>query len=127
LGAVSAVFIVLSQIGTGVSQAYDVLVSVAVITFFIPYLLMFAAAIRLQSEPKPPGAFRIWGGRPVATLVAAVGFATTAASCVLSLIPDPSDPKPLLSFIKVAGITVVTVAIGVILYIIGVARAKTTT
>jgi amino acid transporter len=124
LGAVSVVFIVLSQIGTGVSGAYNVMVSVAVITFFIPYLLMFAAAIRLQNEPKPPGAFRIWGGRPVATLVAAVGFTTTAASCVLSLIPDPSDPKPLLSFIKVAGITVVTVAIGVILYLLGAARAR---
>jgi glutamate:GABA antiporter len=124
LGGVSLVFIVLSQIGTGVSEAYNVLVSVAVITFFIPYLLMFAAAIRLQREPVPPGAFRIWGGRPVATLVAAIGFTTTAASCVLSLIPDPSDPSPLLSFTKVAGITVVTVAIGVVLYTMGAARAR---
>jgi hypothetical protein len=45
---------------------------------------------------------------------------------VLSLIPDPSDPSPLLSFTKVAGITVVTVAIGVILYMMGAARARRT-
>jgi amino acid transporter len=124
LGAISVVFIVLSQIGTGVSGAYNVMVSVSVITFFIPYLLMFAAAIRLQNEPMPPGAFRIWGGRPVATLIAAVGFTTTAVSCVLSLIPDPSDSNPLLSFTKVAGLTAVTVAIGVILYLMGAARAR---
>jgi glutamate:GABA antiporter len=124
LGAVSVVFIVLSQIGTGVSGAYNIMVSVSVITFFIPYLLMFAAAIRLQREPIPPGAFRIWGGRTAATLVAAVGFTTTAISCVLSLIPDPSDPNPVLSFTKVAGLTAVTVAIGVILYLMGAARAR---
>ncbi len=124
LGAVSVVFIVLSQIGTGVSGAYNVMVSVAVITYFIPYLLMFAAAIRLQREPMPPGAFRVWGGRTVATLLAAIGFTTTTVSCVLSLIPDPSDPNPLLSFTKVAGLTLVTVAIGVILYLMGAARAR---
>jgi amino acid transporter len=124
LGGVSVAFIVLSQIGTGVSGAYNVMVSVAVILYFIPYMLMFAAAIRLQSQPVPQGAFRVWGGRPVATLLAAVGFTTTAVSCVLSLIPDPSDPNPMLSFTKVAGLTTVTVAIGVVLYIMGVARAR---
>jgi glutamate:GABA antiporter len=124
LGAVSIVFIVLSQVGTGVSGAYNVMVSVSVITFFIPYLLMFAAAIRLQREPMPPGAFRIWGGRPVATLLAAVGFTTTAVSCVLSLIPDPSDPSPVLSFTKVAGLTAATVLVGILLYLMGAARAR---
>jgi amino acid transporter len=124
LGAISVVFIVLSQIGTGVSGAYNVMVSVAVIMYFIPYLLMFAAAIRLQNRPMPPGVFRVWGGRPVAILLAAAGFTTTAVSCVLSLIPDPSDPNPLLSFTKVAGITAVTVAIGVVLYLLGAARAR---
>jgi amino acid transporter len=119
LGAISVVFIVLSQIGTGVSGAYNVMVSVAVITYFIPYLFMFAAAIRLQNRPMPPGAFRVWGGRPVATLLAVVGFTATAVSCVLSLIP-------ILSFTKVAGLTAVTVAIGVILYLMGAARAHQT-
>ncbi len=124
LGAISVVFIVLSQIGTGVSGAYNVMVSVAVIMYFIPYLLMFAAAIQLQNRPMPPGGFRVWGGRPVATLLAVVGFTTTAVSCVLSLIPDPSDPNPILAFTKVAGLTAVTVAVGVILYLMGAARVR---
>jgi glutamate:GABA antiporter len=124
LGGVSVAFIVLSQIGTGVSGAYNVMVSVAVILYFIPYMLMFAAAIRLQSQPIPQGAFRVWGGRPVATLLAVVGFTTTAVSCVLSLIPDPSDPNPMLSFTKVAGLSTVTVAIGVVLYLMGAERAR---
>jgi glutamate:GABA antiporter len=124
LGVVSVAFILLSQLGTGVSGAYNVMVSVSVITFLIPYLLMFAAAIRLQNRPMPPGAFRVWGGRPVATLLAAVGFTTTAVSCVLSFIPDPSEPNPLLSLTKVAGLTAVTVAVGVVLYLMGAARAR---
>ena len=48
------VFIFLGQAGTSVKGAYDVLVSMGVITYFIPYLYLFAAMIKLQSEPAGP-------------------------------------------------------------------------
>ena len=46
-----AVFIFPGQAGTTVKGAYDVLVSMSIISYFIPYLLMFASMIRLQREP----------------------------------------------------------------------------
>ena len=57
-----AVFIFLGQAGTSVKGAYDVLVSMGVITYFIPYLYLFAAMIKLQREPAGPDVIRVPGG-----------------------------------------------------------------
>ena len=69
--AIAAVFIFLGQAGTTVKGAYDVLVSMAIICYFIPYLFMFASMIKLQREPAGPEVMRVPGGRPVATLLGA--------------------------------------------------------
>ena len=47
----------LGQAGTTVKNAYDVLVSMSVIAYFIPYLLMFAALVKLDRRP----AAMFWG------------------------------------------------------------------
>ena len=39
-----------------------------VIIYFIPYLYVFAAMIKLQREPAGPEVIRVPGGRPVAVL-----------------------------------------------------------
>ena len=70
-------FILLGQFGSTVHGAYQVLVSMTIITNFVPYLFMFAAMIRLQREPVEPGVVRVPGGKPVAIALAAVGFVTT--------------------------------------------------
>jgi len=48
---IGAIFIFLGQAGTSVKGAYDVLVSMGVITYFIPYLYLFASMFKLQGEP----------------------------------------------------------------------------
>ncbi|HMD42401.1 MAG TPA: hypothetical protein VKH45_04960 [Candidatus Acidoferrum sp.] len=40
--------------GTTVRGAYDVLVSMGIITYFIPYLYLFAAMFCLQKEKNGP-------------------------------------------------------------------------
>ena len=50
-----ALFIFLGQAGTSIKGAYDVLVSMGVITYFIPFLYLFAAMFKLQKEPAGPG------------------------------------------------------------------------
>ena len=77
---IAAVFIFLGQAGTTVKGAYDVLVSMSIISYFIPYLLMFASMIRLQGEPAGPEVIRVPGGRRVAIGLAGLGFATTVVS-----------------------------------------------
>lgn len=116
---IAALFIFLGQAGTTVKGAYDVLVSMAIIAYFIPYLFMFASMIRLQSEPAGPDVIRVPGGRPIAVCLAAVGFATTTGSIGLALIPAPDDPNKTLAVIKVAGLTLLLVAAGALVYILG--------
>jgi amino acid transporter len=119
-----AVFIFLGQAGTSVKGAYDVLVSMGVITYFIPYLYLFAAMIKLQREPVAPDVIRVPGGRTVAKLVATLGFLTTVMTIALSLIPQPGEPNKPLALLKIVGGTGALVLIGVWIYLAGKRRMK---
>src|SRR5438034_7127836 len=68
--ALAGIFIFLGQAGTSVRGAYDFLVGMGVISYFLPFLYMFASVIRLQREPAGPDVMRIPGRRPVAILLA---------------------------------------------------------
>ena len=113
---IAALFIFLGQAGTTVKGAYDVLVSMAIISYFIPYLFMFASMIRLQREPAGPEVIRVPGGKPVAIGLAALGFTTTVISIALALIPAEDEPHKILAVTKVAGLTILLVAAGALVY-----------
>jgi glutamate:GABA antiporter len=117
------VFAFLGQAGTSVKGAYDVLVAMSVITYFIPYLYLFAAMLKLQKEPAGKEVIRVPGGRPVATIVAIVGFLTTSFTIILSLIPQPDEPNKLLAVIKIVGATGIVLLVGVVIYWFGKKRA----
>jgi amino acid transporter len=118
------VFIFLGQAGTSVKGAYDVLVSMGVITYFIPYLYLFAAMIKLQGEPAGADVIRVPGGSTVAKLVATVGFLTTTMTIALSLIPQPDEPNKPLALFKIMGGTGALVLVGAWLYLAGKQRAR---
>ena len=120
------VFIFLGQAGTSVKGAYDVLVSMGVITYFIPYLYLFAAMIKLQGEPAGPDVIRVPGGAVMAKLVATLGFLTTLATIGLSLVPQPDEPNKPLAVFKIVGGCGALVLIGVWLYVAGKRRATRT-
>jgi amino acid transporter len=116
---IAAVFIFLGQAGTTVKGAYDVLVSMSIISYFIPYLFMFAAMIRLQREPAGPEVIRVPGGRMVAVGLAGLGLVTTVVSIALALIPPEDDPNKVLAVSKTAGLTLLLVAAGGLVYGLG--------
>jgi len=120
--AIAAVFIFLGQAGTNVRGAYDALVSMGIIAYFIPFLFMFAALIVLQKETAGPDVMRVPGGRPVAVFLGALGFFTTAVSIVLACVPPDDEPNKALAVVKVVGSSLVLVAIGAIIYWIGSRR-----
>jgi len=120
---IAALFIWLGQAGTSVRGAYDALVSMGIIAYFIPFLFMFAAMIKLQREPAGPGVMRVPGGTPVAIALAVLGMATTAVSIVLACIPPDEEPHKLLAAGKVVGSSLFLVGIGVIVYALGRRRA----
>ena len=118
------VFILLGQAGSTVHGAYQVLVTMTIITNFVPYLFMFAAMIRLQREPVEAGVIRVPGGRPVAIGLALVGMVTTSAVIVASVVPDPSEPNKVLAVAKVVFFSVLLIGGGMLLYALGRRRAR---
>jgi len=121
--AFALVFVFIGQAGTSVRGAYEALVSMAVITYFIPFLFMFAALARLQREPAGPGVLRVPGGPVVAKVLAALGFLVTVAAIVLACVPADDDPNKTLAVIKIVGGSVVLIAAGALIYITGKRRS----
>ena len=114
--AITVVLIVIGQAGTDIRGAYNVMISMSIIAYFIPFLLMFASVIRLRNEPSAEGSFRIPGGARGATAVAGLGFATTLVALVLAFVPAADEANKLLAFGKIAGLTVVLLFAGWVLY-----------
>ena len=114
-----AVFAFLGQAGTSVKGAYDVLVSMSVITYFIPFLYLFASMFKLQGEPAGTGVIRVPGGKPVALMMASLGFCTTLLTIALSLIPAADEPNKMLAVVKIVGLTGLVLIVGVLLYRLG--------
>jgi len=123
---VGVLFIFLGQAGTNVKGAYDVLASMTVITYFIPYLYVFASMIKLQREPAGPEVIRVPGGKPIAVLISVVGLLTTTATILLSVVPPADDPDKPLAVLKIVGGTVVLMAAGGWIYWAGRKKASTT-
>jgi glutamate:GABA antiporter len=115
----AAVFIFLGQAGTSVKGAYDFLVGMGVISYFLPFLYMFCAVIRLQREPAHPGVIRIPGGKPVAIVVALIGLLTTAVSSILACIPPADEPDKVLAVVKLLGSSAALVLTGAVVYWLG--------
>ena len=108
--AIAGLFVFLGQAGTSVHGAYDALVSMGIIAYFIPFLFMFAAMIVLQREPAGPDVMRVPGGTPAAIALAATGFIVTAVSIVLACIPPDEEPNKALAVVKVVGSSAILVA-----------------
>jgi amino acid transporter len=115
----AALFVVLGQAGATVQGAYDALVGMGVIAYFVPFLYLFGALFKLQALPAGPGVIRVPGGARVARALAAVGFLTTAVSIVLAVVPPADAPNPALAVLKVIGGSALLAAIGLALYVNG--------
>jgi amino acid transporter len=115
-GLAGMLFGLLSQAGTSVKGAYDLLVSMSVITYFIPYLFLFAAMIRLQERPYLPGSIRLPGGKRLAIPLACVGFFSTTAAIILALFPAEDEHNPSAALFKLILMTLVLLFAGVAVY-----------
>ena len=118
-GLAGILFGVLSQAGTTVRATYDLLVAMALITYFIPYLFVFASLIRLQSRPCPEGALRLPGGKRVAIPLACLGFFSTTAAIILAAFPAEDEPNPGTALFKIVAMTLVVLLAGMAVYVRG--------
>ena len=103
-GAIATVFVIASLVGTTVKNAYLVLTQTTLVLFFIPYLYLFFAYLRLRRE------------RNVATALAGlVGSAAVLFSIVLGFVPPADEASPWLYEAKVAGGVIGFMLLGVVL------------
>jgi amino acid transporter len=121
--AIAALFIFLGQGGTTVRGAYDVLVSSTVVITMVPFLLLFAAALKLRAQRQTREMVPIPGGKVTVSLAALVGLATTVSAIVFAGFPADDDPNKALAVVKVIGLTALMLLSGVAVYLLGRRKA----
>lgn len=120
----AAAFIFLGQGGTSVRGAYDVLVSSTVVITMVPFLFLFASAIKLRAQPRTPEMVRIPGGKATVSIAAAIGLATTLSAIIFAGFPSGDDPNKALAVVKVVALTALMLLAGVIIYALGRRNAR---
>jgi amino acid transporter len=116
---ISAIVLVLSQLNETVSAAYQVLVDAAIILYFLPFLYMYAAAIKLAyraDRHQNPRAVLIPGGRPGTWITGSLGFLICLFAMALSMIPPGETANKGVFELKLLGGTGLAIVIGLVLY-----------
>jgi glutamate:GABA antiporter len=117
--AISGVILVFSQINATVVEAYQFLVDMAVILYFIPFLYMYAAAIKLSYRKDRAGsgqAVLVPGGKVGIWVTGTLGFLITAGSMALAAIPPGGVKSKAIFEAKLVFWTAAFIGAGLILY-----------
>jgi glutamate:GABA antiporter len=115
----SCIVLVLAQYKATATTAYQVVVDAAIVLYFIPFLYMYAAAIKLayrKDRRSSERAILIPGGKLGVWIAGGLGFAITALGIVLSFVPPGEATNKLGFLLRVIGGTVGTVLVGLALY-----------
>jgi amino acid transporter len=98
---------------------YQIVVDAATILYFIPFLYMYAAVIKLYARPdrrENRSAVVIPGGRLGVCLAAGLGLLVVAAGIVLSFVPPGETSNKFVFETKLVAGTVLSVLLGLVLY-----------
>jgi amino acid transporter len=123
---ISCCVLLLAQLRENPNDAYQMLVDAGTILYFIPFLYMYAAAIKLAyraDRSANPNAALVPGGKFGVWLAGILGTVVVAAGIALSLIPPGGAKSPWRFEGKVICGTLIAFSIGIFLFLRG-ARAK---
>jgi glutamate:GABA antiporter len=124
--ALSGGILLVSQINESTRGAYQFLIDAAIILYFIPFLYMFAAVIKLaqrRDRSENPQAVLVPGGMAGVWLCGGLGFLVVLLGILVSLVP-PGDSSNKVGFeLKLVAGTAISILIGLALYWRG-ARSK---
>lgn len=122
----SGAILLVSQVNETTRGAYQILIDAAIILYFIPFLYMFAAAIKLayrKDRRENTHAVLVPGGVVGVWIAGGLGFMVVLLGILVSLVP-PGDSSNKLGFeMKLVVGTLASVLLGLILYWRG-SRAK---
>jgi glutamate:GABA antiporter len=98
----ASVFVTLGGEQTSIQEAYDILVNLTILLYFVPYLYLFAAFVKLRrmddaSRAQEPGEMRVPGGTLGAWAVTVCGFFATLVAVGLVFVP-PAGTTSVLSY-----------------------------
>jgi amino acid transporter len=117
--AISAAILLGSQINETTQGAYQKLISAGIILYFIPFLYMFAAVIKLayrKDRKENPHAVLVPGGVTGVWICGGLGFLVVLVGILFSLVP-PGDSANKLQFgVTLVVGTVTSVLFGLLLY-----------
>jgi amino acid transporter len=125
--AASALFLasVFLSVGGGettVQEAYDIMVNLTILVYFLPYLYLFAAFIRLRSmdagTPADADTITLPGGTAGAWLIAGCGLMATLIAMGLVFIPPEGTENVINYEVNLIGQAAVLIGIGLGLYLI---------
>ena len=114
--ALMVTIMVISQAGTSVAGAYDLLLSMSILSVSIPYVFLFAAYAKCARMPLVPDAWVPAGGRKTSGLLAWTGLVSTIIAIGCTLVPNSGDAHPLLGLVKIVISTLVMMTAGLLLY-----------
>jgi amino acid transporter len=122
---ISCAILLVIQLNESANSAYQILVDAGTILNFIPFLYMYAAAIRLVNRPdraENKSAVLIPGGKIGVWIAGSLGFVVVLMGIALSLIPPGESTNKWFFEGKVVGGTGLFVLIGLALYWRGVQK-----
>ena len=112
-GGLASIFIISGFLGASVRDAYVILTTTTIILFFIPYLYIFAAYLKLRRDRSLMGTLSGW-----------VGLGAVLLSIGVSLMP-PEVEKPVVFEVKVVGGVIGFMLLGWVLAYLGSVRKPT--
>ena len=101
-------------------EAYQLVVDAAIILYFLPFLYMYAAVIKLAYRPdrqSGENVVLIPGGKPGVWIMGLMAFIITLGSMILAMIPPGGVASKSIFELKLIGVTVGALAIGLVLYV----------
>ncbi len=113
-----SLFVSITGGSTTIQEAYDILVNLTILVYFVPYLYLFPTLIRLRrlAGGDDHGVAHVPGGAPGLWLVAAAGTAATATSMALVFVPPPDTVNVLNYEVNLIGQSAIVIGLGVALY-----------
>jgi amino acid transporter len=126
----ASVLVSLGGGATTVQESYDILVNLTILIYFVPYLYLFAAWVRLR-RTEPPAAdsrdtMNMPGGMAGVWLTAACGFLATAIAIALVFVPPPDTENVLNYEANLAGQSLLLFVIGGAFYLAASRRRRPT-
>jgi len=124
---VSGAILLLSQINNSTRSAYQILIDAAIILYFIPFLYMFAAVIKLaarKDRAENPHAILIPGGKAGLWLSGGLGFLVVLAGIFVSLVPPGDSTNKILFEVELLVWHGGSILLGLILYWRGVRNKR---